>query len=140
MQVVAPRAQPTLQFDVVSPDQRPHRMTVFTGMVDVEPPDIGRRFRVVSSDPNGVPIGFYVAEPQALPIAGSVLVAEAWIARMPISTGAERTIRYGVVNPVGSLVPAEGHPSLGWPQLQCLLFGGDLAVTLSYRLTVHTPL
>jgi hypothetical protein len=85
MEVVSTVAQPTLRFDVASPDGAAQRMTVFTGTVDVVPPDSGRRFRVVSSDPNGVPVGFYVGDPQVLPTAGSVVVAEAWIARMPIS-------------------------------------------------------
>lgn len=136
MQVVSTVAQPTIQFDVAAPDGTPRRMTVFTGTVDVVPPDSGRRVRVVSSDPNGVPVGFYVGDPQQLPTAGSVVVAEAWIARMPISTGADNTFRYGIVNTVGTLVAADDQPDAGWPYVQGLLFGGDLTVSISYRLTV----
>jgi hypothetical protein len=139
MQVVATAAQPTLQFDVSATDQTPHRMTVFTGTVEVAPPDTGRRFRVVTSDPNGVPIGFYVADPLPLAIAGSVVVAEASVARMPISTGAENTFRYGIVDVTGSLVAAEDQPGIGWPYVAGRLFGGDLTMTIAYRLTVMTP-
>jgi hypothetical protein len=113
MQVVSAVAQPTIQFDVAAPDGTPRRMTVFTGTVDVVPPDSGRRFRVVSSDPNGVPVGFYVGDPQQLPTDGSVVVAEAWIARMPISTGADNTFRYGIVNTVGTLVATDDQPDVG---------------------------
>jgi hypothetical protein len=140
MQVVATVAQPTLQFDVTAPDRTPLRTSVFTGTVDVVPPDSGRRFRVVSSDPNGVPIGFYVGDPLALPTAGSVIVAEAWIARMPISTGAENTFRYGIVNTAGTLIAADDQPDVGWPYMQALLFGGDLTMTISYRMTVVTSM
>ncbi len=111
-------------------------MTVFTGTVDVVPPDSGRRFRVVTSDPSGVRVGFYVTDPLPLAIAGAVVVAEASVARMPISTGAENTFRYGMVDVAGTLVAAEGQPDLGWPYVQGLLFGGDLTMTISYRVTV----
>lgn len=138
MQVVATTAQPTLQFEVVATDRSPCRMTVFTGTIDVAPPDTGRRFRVVTSDPNGVPVGFYVADPLALPVAGSVVVAEASVARMPISTGADDTFRYGIVEVTGTLVAAEDQPDVGWPYVQGRLFGGDLTMTIAYRLTVMT--
>ncbi len=111
-------------------------MTVFTGSVEVVPPDSGRRFRVVSSDPDGTPVGFYVADPLPLPIEGSVVVAEAWVARMPISTGAENTFRYGIVEVLGTLVPGEDQPGVGWPYVQGRLFGGDLTMTIAYRVTV----
>jgi hypothetical protein len=78
-------------------------------------PDSGRRFRVLTSDPNGTPIDFYVADPVPLPIAGAVVVAEAWVARMPISTGAENTFRYGIVEVTGTLVAGEDQPGVGWP-------------------------
>jgi hypothetical protein len=55
---------------------------------------------------------------------------------MPISTGADNTFRYGIVNTVGTLVGAEDQPGVGWPYVQGLLFGGDLTVSISYRLTV----
>ena len=84
MQVVATAAQPMLQYDVTATDGTARRVTVFTGTVDIVPPDSRRRFRVLTSDPNGTPIGFYVADPLPLPIAGAVVVAEAWVARMPI--------------------------------------------------------
>ncbi len=138
MQVVATTAQPTLQFEVKTADQTARRMTVFTGTVEVVPPDSGRRFRIVASDPNGVPVGFYVADPLPLPIDDAVVVAEAWVARMPISTGAENTFRYGLVDVTGTLVAAEGQPgaSSGWPYVHGLLFGGDLTMTIAYRVTV----
>ena len=136
MQVVATTAQPTLQFEVTGPDRVARWMTVFTGTVDVVPPDSGRRFRVVTSDPSGVRVGFYVTDPLPLAIAGAVVVAEASVARMPISTGAENTFRYGMVDVAGTLVAAEGQPDLGWPYVQGLLFGGDLTMTISYRVTV----
>lgn len=138
MQVVGTSAQPTLQFDVSTPDEGQRRVTVFTGSVDVVPPDHGRPFRVVRSDPNGVPVSFYVGDHRPLPIAGAVLVAEAWVARMPISTGAENTMRYGIIHPRGGLAPLEGDADLGQPYVQGLLFGGDLTMTLAYRLTVTT--
>lgn len=138
MQVVATSAQPTLQFDVSAVDGTPRRMTVFTGTVDVAPPDSGRRFRVVSSDPNGVSIGFYVTDPLPLAVDGSVVIAEASVARMPISTGAEDTFRYGITDVSGTLVAAEDRPGLGWPYVQGRLFGGDLTMTIAYRLTVIT--
>lgn len=136
MQVVASAAQPTLQYGVVAADGAPRHVTVFTGTVDVVPPDSGRRFRVVTSDPNGVPVGFYVADALPLPIAGAVVVAEAWVARMPISTGAENTFRYGIVEVGGTLVAGEEQPGFGWPYVQGRLFGGDLTMTLAYRVTV----
>lgn len=138
MQVVATNAQPTLSLEVTTPDHGPQRMTVFTGTVDVAPPDTGRRFRVLASDPNGVPVGFYVAEPRALPIAGAVLVAELWIARMPISTSADDTVRYGIANATGTLVAADTEPELGWPFISGVLFGGDLTMTIAYRFTAVT--
>lgn len=138
MQVVGTDPQPTLQFDVSTPDGAQRRVTVFTGSVDVVPPDSGRLFRVARSDPNGVPVSFYVGDQRPLPIAGAALVAEAWVARMPISTGAENTMRYGVVHPRGGLAPLEGHGDLGLPYVQGLVFGGDLTMTLAYRLTVMT--
>lgn len=57
---------------------------------------------------------------------------------MPISTGADNTFRYGIVAARGQLVPAEDQPGLGWPSLQALAFGGDLTVTIAYRLTVQS--
>jgi hypothetical protein len=138
MQVVASNAQPTLSLEVTTPDHGTRRMTVFTGTVDVAPPDAGRRFRALASDPNGVPVGFYVAEPFALPIAGAVLVAEAWIARMPISTGADDTVRYGLVDATGALVAGDTDPERGWPFISGVLFGGDLTMTIAYRLTAVT--
>jgi hypothetical protein len=136
MQVVATAAQPMLQYEVATVDGTPRRVTVFTGAVDVVPPDSGRRFRVVASDPNGVPVGFYVADPLPLPVAGAVVVAEASVARMPISTGAENTFRYGIVEVAGTLVAGEDQPGVGWPYVQGRLFGGDLTMTIAYRVTV----
>lgn len=100
------------------------------------PPDSGRRFRVLASDPNGVPVGFYVADRSPLPIAGAVVVAEASVVRMPISTGAENTFRYGIAAVTGTLVAGEDQPGVGWPYVQGRLFGGDLTMTIAYRLTV----
>jgi hypothetical protein len=139
MQVVATTAQPMLRFEVIGPDRTRQWMTVFTGTVDVVPADSGRRFRVVASDPNGVRVGFSVGDPLPLPIADSVVVAEASVARMPISTGSENTFRYGMVDVAGTLVAAEGQPGLGWPYVQGLLFGGDLTMTIAYRVTVMSP-
>ncbi len=136
MQVVATAAQPTLQYEVSTTDGSPLRVTVFTGTVDVVPPDSGRRFRALTSDPNGTPVGFYVADPLALLTADAVVVAEAWVARMPISTGAENTFRYGIVEVAGSLVATEDQPGVGWPYVQGRLFGGDLTMTIAYRVTV----
>jgi hypothetical protein len=136
MQVVATAAQPTLEYVVTTVDGMPRRVTVFAGTVEVVPPDSGRRFRVVTSDPNGVPVGFYVSDPSPLPIAGAVVVAEAWVARMPISTGAENTFRYGIVEVAGTLVAGEDQPDVGWPYVQGRLFGGDLTMTIGYRVTV----
>ena len=90
----------------------------------------------MASDPDGVPVGFYVADPLPLAIAGSVVVAEASVARMPISTGADNTFRYGIVDVAGTLVAAEGQPDVGWPYVQGRLFGGDLTMTIAYRVTV----
>ena len=139
MQVVATAAQPMLQYDVTATDGTARRVTVFTGTVDMVPPDSGRRFRVLTSDPNGTPVGFYVADPVPLPIAGAVVVAEAWVARMPISTGAENTFRYGIVEVTGTLVVGEYQPGVGWPYVQGRLFGGDLTMTIAYRVTVMSP-
>ena len=136
MQVVATAAQPTLQYEVMSTDGTPRRMTVFTGTIDVVPPYSGRRFRVLTSDPNGTPVGFYVADPLPFPIADSLVVAEASVARMPISTGAENTFRYGIVEVAGALVAVEDQPGVGWPYVQGRLFGGDLTMTIAYRATV----
>jgi hypothetical protein len=136
MHVVATVAQPLLEYGVTATDGTPRRVTVFTGTVDVEPPDSGRRFRVVTSDPNGTPLGFYVADPIPLPVAGAVIVAEATVARMPISTGADDTFRYGIVDVAGNLVAAEDQPGVGWPYVQGRLFGGDLTMTIAYRVTV----
>ncbi len=138
VQVVASSPQPTLQFDVTAPDGAARRITLFTGTVDVAPPDAGRRFRVASSDPNGVPISFFVGDPRELPLTGAVLVAEAWIARMPISTGAEDTLRYGIVGAEGRLAGVEGNPGRGLPYIRGLVFGGDLTMTIAYRLTAMT--
>lgn len=139
MQVVATRAQPTLEVEVRAPDQSPRLMTVFTGTVDVVPPDSGQRFRVIASNPDGVPVAFPIAGAQPLPVAGAVLVAEAWVARLPISTGAEDTLRYGITDVQARLVPSDADPQVGLPFLEGLLFGGDLTMTLAYRLTVLSP-
>ncbi len=128
-----------LQYDVTATDGSASRVTVFTGTVEVVPPDSGRRFRVLTSDPDGTPIGFYVADPLPLPIERAVVVAEAWVARMPISTGAENTFRYGIVEVAGTLVAAEDQPGVGWPYVQGRLFGGDLTMTIAYRVTVMSP-
>ncbi|HSP28619.1 MAG TPA: hypothetical protein VLN74_08735 [Ilumatobacteraceae bacterium] len=73
-----------------------------------------------------------------LAIADAVVVAEASVERMPISTGAENTFRYGIVDVTGTLVAADDRPGIGWPYVEGLLFGGDLTMTIAYRLTVIT--
>ena len=64
------------------------------------------------------------------------MVAEASVARMPISTGAENTFRYGIVEVTGTLVAGEDQAGVGWPYVQGRLFGGDLTMTIAYRVTV----
>lgn len=139
MQVVATRAQPTLEYAVTGVDRAPRRVTVFTGTVEVVPDDAGRRFRVLTSDPNGVPISFHVGDPRPFPVAGTTLVAETWIARMPLSTSAEDTVRYGVTAVAPGLAPTPGDPATGTPYVHGVLFGSDLTLTLNYRLTVLSP-
>ena len=53
-----------------------------------------------------------------------------------ISTGADDTLRYGIVEVAGTLVAAEDQPRVGWPYVTGRLFGGDLTMTIAYRVTV----
>jgi hypothetical protein len=64
------------------------------------------------------------------------VVAEAWMARMPISTDAENTFRCGIVEVTATSVAGEHQPGVGWPYVQGRLFGGDLTMTIAYRVTV----
>lgn len=139
MQVISVRPQPSLEYDVTAVDGAPHRLLVLTGTVDVVPPDHGRRFRVLTSDPAGTPLSFGVGDARPVPRTGATLVAEAWVSRMRVSTSAEDTLTYGISDVVAALAPIEGDLDHGLPHVRCRIFGGDLTMTLTYRLSVMTP-
>ena len=133
-------AQPTLQYNVTDIDGQPARIVVFSGVANVAPAQ--QRGIVVRTtvDQPGAPLGFYVPEAFAIPLAGATAVAEATPTSVVVDGRTQMATAYGVSDIAVRLVEAEQTPGSGWPYLSFACHSNDLPLGVSYRITVQYPL
>jgi hypothetical protein len=131
--------QPTLQYNVTDLDGRSARIVVFSGVVNVAPAQQrGIVVRTTVEQP-GAPIGFYVPEAFAVPLAGATVVAEAAPTHVVVDGRTQMATAYGVSDVAVRLVEPEQTPGSGWPYISFTCHSQDLALGVGYRVTIQHP-
>jgi hypothetical protein len=132
--------QPTLQYNVTDLDGHPTRIVVFSGVVNVGPAQPrGIVVRTTVEQP-GAPLGFYVPDAFAVPLAGATAVAEATPANVVVDGRTQMATAYGVSDVMVRLVEADQTPGSGWPYLSFACRSNDLPLGVNYRVTIQYPL
>lgn len=131
--------QPTLQYNVTDLDGQSARIIVFSGIVNVAPAQQrGIVVRTTVEQP-GAPIGFYVPEAFAVPLAAATAVAEATPTQVVVDGRTQMATAYGVGDVAVRLVEAEQTPGAGWPYLSFTCHSQDLPLGVHYRVTIQHP-
>ena len=132
--------QPTLQYNVTDIDGHAARILVFSGVVNVAPAQQrGIVVRTTVEQP-GAPVGFYVPDAFAVPLAGAIVVAEATSTTIVVDGRTQMATAYGVSDVVVRLVEADQTPGSAWPYLSFTCHSQDLPLGVGYRVTIQHPL
>jgi hypothetical protein len=95
--------------------------------------------RTVEVGMSGTPVGFYVPDAFALPMAGATVTAEAAPTQIMTEARPQMPMVYGLGGVAGQLVANEQIPGQGLPFISFGCYATMGAMAVQYRLTVKHP-